>query len=369
MKIVIAASYGPSLIKFRGNLIKKWVSRGHDVVCISIEPAEEMAEQIKQLGASYYCVAGDRTGTSVFGGFKMISDYKKAFDEIKPDLVFLYMSKPIAFGGIAAIQCKIKRIAVFQTGLEIAFYSKGLKNYLLRILLKTIYKYVQKHCETVFFMCHEDERKMLEWGLVKKEQVCYVDGSGVDMSHFVKSKLPEAPIVLMIARLVWSKGIREYIEAAKIIKPKYPNAEFLLVGGMDENSEALKQDEIDLLQKEKIIKYYGYQDDVRPYLDMCSIFVLPSYHEGKGTSILEAQAVGRPVITTTAPGCSETVIDGYNGYLVPPKDGKALAEKILNLVENAAKREEMAENAYAFCKKTFDVNIINNNICERLEIK
>ena len=129
-----------------------------------------------------------------------------------------------------------------------------MKNWAIRQVLKTLYWYVHRHCETVFFMCHEDEQKMLKWGLVKKEQVCYVDGSGVDMQRFARQELPEDAVVLMVARLVWSKGIREYVEAAKIVKTGHPNVRFMLVGGLDENSEDLTKEELQGLIDEGIIK-------------------------------------------------------------------------------------------------------------------
>lgn len=368
MNVLIVATAGESLYKFRGNLIREWVKRGCDVVCISIEPPNEMEPIIKDMGANYVQVAGNRTGTSIIDGIKMINRYKRAFKLIKPDICFLYMSKPVAFGGIAAIQCGIRRIVVFQTGLEIAFYSGGIKNFFIRNVLKMLYKYVQSHCETVFFMNHEDEKKMLNWGLVNEKQICYVDGSGVNLEYFTRKPLPEGPVVLMVARLVWSKGIREYVEAAKIVKSKNENVKFMLVGGLDENSEALSQLELNELIKTGVIDYKGYQKDVRPYLEDCSIFVLPSYHEGKGTAILEAQAVGRPIITTDAPGCSETVIEGYNGFHVPVRDANALADKILLLAENSELRHRMAQNAYEHAIKTFDQKIICDIMCNRMEI-
>lgn len=368
MKIVIVATAGESLIKFRGPLIKEWVRRGCEVVCISIEPKESMYTAISELGAEYFQVDGNRTGTSIVDGLKMIKRYEQAFRHLRPDLLFLYMSKPVAFGGIAAVNVGIKRIIVFQTGLEIAFYSGGLKNLFIRQVLKVLFKYVHKSCETVFFMCHQDKEKMLKWKLVDEKQSCYVDGSGVDMNKFARSKLPEEPVVLMVARLIWSKGIREYIDAARIVKKNHPETRFLLVGGLDENSEALSKSELDAIVSAGIIEYCGYQDDVRPYLKMCSIFTLPSYHEGKGTAILEAQATGRPIITTDAPGCSETVIDGYNGYIVPVRDANALANKIMYLVENKDIRNTMAINAYEYCAKTFDSRIICNKICNRMGI-
>ncbi len=363
-RIIIVSTAGESLIKFRGHLIREWVKRNNEVWCISIESPSEIEMEIKKLGASYYQVSGNRTGTSIFDGFGMIRRYEKAFREINPDIVFLYMSKPIAFGGIAAIRSNIKNIFVFQTGLEIAFYSDGLKNLIIRNILKVLYRYVQNRSDCVFFMCHEDQEKMIKWKLVKETNTCYVDGSGVDMSKFTRQELPNDAVVLMVARLVWSKGIREYLEAATILKKDYPDSRFMLVGGLDENSEALTKDELDEVVNQGIIEYKGYQNDVRPYLKDCSIFVLPSYHEGKGTAILEAQAVGRPIVTTDAPGCKETVIPDYNGLIAKVKDSHSLAEKIGYFIKYPDERVRMAENAYEHCKNTFEAGIISKKICE-----
>lgn len=368
MKIAIVSSAGESLVKFRGHLIQEWIRRGCDVWCISIEPSEKIGSEIAKLGAQYYQVDGSRTGTSIFEGISMIQKYTTAFKYIQPDICFLYMSKPIAFGGIAAIRSRVNKIYVFQTGLEIAFYSKGVKNAFLRVVLKTLYRYVQNHAHVVFFMSHSDIERMLTWKCVKRDKICYVDGSGVDMDKFEYYPLPKEAIVLMTARLVWSKGIREYANAAKIVKEKHPNTRFLLVGGIDENSEALSKEELDGLVAQGIIEYMGYQKDVRPYLHMCSIFVLPSYHEGKGTAILEAQAVGRPIVTTLAPGCGETVIDNYNGLRVPIRNSIKLAEAIKYLVDNPDERERMSRNAYDYCKKTFDSRIIDKIISDKMGI-
>lgn len=241
MRIVISASNGVSLLNFRGELIKEWTKRGYEVICTSIEPKEEMEESIKRLGAKYYCIPGDRTGTNIFSGLKMIKDYVELYKELKPDLCFLYMSKPIAFGGLAAIKCKIERIVVFVTGLEIAFYSPGIKNEIVRFILKTIFRKVHNASELVFFMNSDDYKKMLDWNMVTKEQSVIVNGSGVDMTYFKKTPMPSKDAVCMTARLVWSKGIREYIEAAKIVKEKYPEIKFILVGGLDENPESLSK--------------------------------------------------------------------------------------------------------------------------------
>lgn len=359
MKILISASYGQSLINFRGDLIKAMVKQGHEVICTSVEPEEVMAEQIKQLGALYYRIPGSRTGTGLLENVRTFYHYLIACHLLKPDLCFLYMSKPITLGGLSAILTGVKRIVVFVTGLEVAFYSPGLKNHLVRLVLKTTYRFVHSKSEAVFFMNPDDYKIMLKWRLVRKEQSHLVNGSGVNMEYFTKEELPKEKVICMTARLVWSKGIREYFEAAEIVKSRYPNVRFLLVGGLDENPEALKKKDLEDVVNRGIIEYCGYAADVRFYLKQCSIFVLPSYHEGNGRSIVEAMATGRPIITTMAPGCKETVIEGYNGFLIPIKDGKALANKISLLLEHPELRIKMAENSYRLCREKYEVNKIN----------
>ena len=368
MRIVLSASNGRSLVNFRGSLIREMILRGHEVICTSIEPPEDMNEEINKLGASYYCIPGTRTDINILKNIIMLISFIKAYRTLKPDMCFLYMSKPVVFGGLAAIICRIRHLMVFVTGLEVVFYSKGIKNIILRVILITFFKIVHSQCDAVFFMSKDDYAKMLRWNIVKREQAVLVNGSGVNMQYFEQKKMPETDSVCMTARLVWSKGIQEYVDAAEIVRMKYPQVKFMLVGGLDENPEALTKSELEEILRKGHLHYYGYTEDVRPYLEECSIFVLPSYHEGNGRSIVEAEAVGRPIITTTAPGCCETVIDGYNGFLIPPKDGKALAEKIILLLENPKMKRNMAGYSYQLCCEKYDVRMINQVFIETMKL-
>lgn len=366
MRIIISASHGYSMINFRGELIKEMVMQGHEVICTSIEPPSEMEEAVSNLGAKYYSIPGTRTGLGIISNLGMLFSYIKTYWYLKPDLCFLFMSKPIVFGGLASILCRIKHLIVFVTGLEIAFYSPGIKNWIVRIFLTLMYKLVHGKCDHVFFMNPDDYQRMLKWKLVKESKAVMVNGSGVNMEYFEKKQMPDTDMVCMTARLVWSKGIREYLEAAAMVKAKYPAVKFKLVGGMDENPEALSKQEVDLIVKTGIIEYCGFTKDVRPYLQECSVFVLPSYHEGNGRCIVEAEALGRPIITTDAPGCRETVINGYNGFLIPVRDSKTLAEKIILLLDNPDLKNKMAENSYQLCCEKFDVKQINKIFIDKM---
>jgi glycosyltransferase involved in cell wall biosynthesis len=343
-------------------------AKGHEVLCTSVEPASVMEEEIQSLGAKYYSIPGTRTGLNFMQNLRELFAYLVAFHKIKPDICFLYMSKPIVYGGIAAILNRIKHINVFVTGLEVAFYSEGIINTLVRFILKIFYRRIHKKSENVFFMNRDDFNIMKKFHLIQEDKAVFVNGSGVNTEIFMKEEMEEKDKVCMTARLVYSKGIMEYAKAANIIRNKYKDVEFLLVGGIDDNPEAIKEADLQEILNEGNIKYCGFAKDVRPYLKECTIFVLPSYHEGNGKSIVEAEALGRPIITTDAPGCRDTVIPGYNGFLIPIRNSEALAEKIELLLLNKELKYNMAENSYKLCKERFDVRKINKVILEKMKL-
>lgn len=366
-KFCIVATDGNSLLNFRGPWIKYLVSEGYDVYCISVEPEEEIKDIIDELGVSYIQVEGDRIGTGIRSGFKMISGYKHAFKELQPDVCFLYMSKPIAFGGIAAVKSGVNHINVLVNGLENAYYRTGIKDFVVRIVMSTAYRFVSKRADNVFFQNNDDMKYFHTHNLLDENKGIVVGGSGVDMNYYAKSELPNEPVVLMVARLLWSKGIREYLDAVTKVKHDCPECKVLLVGGLDSNDEALTEAELNEYIKNADIEYCGFAEDVRPYLQRCSIFVLPSYHEGLPRSVIEAMSVGRPIITTDVPGCRETVIDGKNGYIVPVRNSEPLYERIKELVQNSSLRQSMAEESYNICKERFDVKIVNSTMLDSIE--
>ena len=368
MKIMISTSDGNSLINFQGDLIKDMTRRGHEVVCTSVEPEAQMKDRISSLGANYYCIPYKKKGINLISSIKIMLNYITVYRLLKPDLCFLFMSKQVVLGGLASIYCHIKHIVVFVTSLDDMFYSAGIMQALIRFILKIPYKIAYKKSETVFFMNHDDYRKMMIWKLVNKKQSVVMNGSGVNMDFFEKKPMPKSDVVCMTARHLWSRGVREYRKAAEIVRNKYPEVRFLLVGGIDEKSGEISEKELDEAVEKGIIYYCGYSKDIRHYLEVCSIYVLPSYQEGNGRSIMEAEAIGRPIITTKAPGSQNTVIDGYNGFLIPPRDEAALADKIIMLLENQELKRNMAQNSYQLCCKKFDVKKINEILLKRMHL-
>lgn len=190
------------------------------------------------------------------------------------------------------------------------------------------------------------------------------------MERFKRNPLPEGNTFLMVSRILKQKGVREYFEAAKIVKKKYPETEFLYVGAEDKTQLALNLDEVrSEFLNTGIINYCGESNDVPSYIAKCTCFVLPSYYrEGVPRTLLEALAMGRPILTTNTVGCRETVKEGKNGFFVPIKDSKTLADKMLYMIEHRNELEKMSEASYVYCKERFDVDIINKRMLEIMGI-
>lgn len=366
MKVVIAASSGISLKNFRGDLIKRIRELGHEVICISNESNDEMLGIISELGTQYIQINCRRTGTNPFRDLRVISAYKKALKELKPDVFLAYMSKPIAYGGYAAKKLKISNCFYLVNGLENAYYRSDLKSKILRLILNWFYKNAFSNAKAVIFQNSDDPIKIRKTYCKTNRYIVF--GSGVNMDSFPKCDLPQNFNVLICSRLLWSKGIREFVEAAKLVKRRYPSIVFTVVGGFDDNQESLSKSEMDKLVSDGVVEYKGFQSNVKPFLENSSVFVLPSYHEGLPRSVLEAMATGRPIITTNAPGCKETVIDGYNGYLVDVGDYEVLSKKIITLYENTELLLTMANNSYELCKKKFEVSVVNKQLLNILEL-
>ena len=196
-----------------------------------------------------------------------------------------------------------------------------------------------------------------------------VSGSGVDVTGYSVAPLPDKPCFLLIARLLGDKGVREYAQAAQLVKTVYPEVVFRLVGWIDDNPDAITQRELDQWVDSGLLEFLGRLDDVRPAISGCSVYVLPSYREGTPRTVLEAMAMGRPVITTDAPGCRETVIDRDNGFLVPVKDVQALADAMIKMIDSRGLVSKMGERSRQIAETKYDVHKVNALMLEGMGIK
>ena len=366
MKIAVIASHTPSHVLLRMDLMKDFIKNGHSVMALGPEPEEKWNSIFIESGIKYRQFFVKRNSINPLNDLKTYFQLCKLLKEEKPNIVLAYQAKTIIYGSFAAKANRIYNIYILIGGLGSIFRGVGYKNKLIRFIMKIEYKKAFEASKNVFFQNNDDKNYLIKNKLIQNEKAVVIRGSGVNLLKFKPEPIPEITTFLFIGRLIKDKGVIEYLEACKRIKIDYPDVKCLLVGPYDTNPSAIKPSELRAYIDEDIVEYIGEQSDVRPYIKQCTTYVLPSYHEGTPNTVLEAMAVGRPIITTDAPGCRETVVDGYNGFLVPIKDVDSLVKKMGILIEDVALRNSMAENSLKIAREKYDVNLVNKVIMETM---
>jgi len=363
-KIIVIGSLAASLINFRGPLLREMVERGHEVLACAPDASPDIQGKLKVLGVEYRNISIDRTGLNPVRDIYTICSLISLFREVRPDMVLGYTIKPVIYGSLAGRMAGVPRIFSMITGLGYAFSDGGIKEWLVGSVVRFLYKLGMCANKRVFFQNPDDRDFFIKLGLLRDfEQAALINGSGVDVDFFQPASFPEKVSFLLIARLIKDKGILEYVQAARIVKAKHPQTKFRLVGWIDEGPQGISRPDLDSWVKEGQIEYLGRLDDVRPAIADASVYVLPSsYHEGTPRTVLEAMSMGRPVITTDAPGCRETVEEGLNGFLVPLRDAKALAERMEYFIKNPELIVSMGEESRRIAVEKYDVRKVNKEI-------
>jgi glycosyltransferase involved in cell wall biosynthesis len=245
-------------------------------------------------------------------------------------------------------------------GLGYAFGGVSWQKRPVGLIVRNLYRMALKFSAGVFFLNPDDRDLFLKLGLIPREvKTTLLNGIGVDLDWYSPCVLPDRPVFLLIARLLVDKGLREYYQAAKQLKSRYPQARFLLAGDLDENPMCIRAKELETWRLDGAIEYLGHLDDVRPAFAAARVYVLPSYREGTPRTVLEAMAMGRPIVTTDAPGCRETVVEGRNGFLVPVRDVEALAVAMERFILEPELAERMGKESLAIAREKYDVHKIN----------
>ncbi|MCR4159737.1 glycosyltransferase family 4 protein [Kerstersia gyiorum] len=365
-RILIVASLAESLINFRGPLIQALLDKGLDVHVAAPEISKDMHSHFQAIGVQAHEIPMQRTGTNPLKDLNTLHQLYRLIKNIRPQIFLAYTVKPVVYGLIAATILKVPRKAALITGLGYAFINPR-QNLIKKIVMK-LYQRALNGADIVFFQNPDDRQLFLEKQILNKNtENKILNGSGVDIQQFPLTPLQTNNLAfLMIARLLGDKGVREYIEAARSIKSKRPEVEFHLVGWIDQNPDAISQAELDSWISEGLIKFWGKLQDVRPAIAASSVYVLPSYREGTPRTVLEAMAMGRAIITTNAPGCKETVIDGENGFLVPIKSASALASAMEKLIETPHLIKRMALRSRELAVSKYDVHAVNQAMLDSL---
>jgi glycosyltransferase involved in cell wall biosynthesis len=368
MKIAVLSSHTPSLFWFRMDMMKDFIKNGHTVIALGQEPEVDWNDKFNEYNIEYRQLYVERNGTNPLKDIKTYRMLYKFMKNEKPDKVFTYQAKTIIYGSIAAKLNDITEVYPLIAGLGSIFRGTGFKNKIVKTILKIEYRIACKCSKKVFFQNNDDKNGFVSNGLIEDDKTVIINGSGVNLEKFRPTPPTKECAFLFIGRLIKDKGIMEYLEACKEVKIKYPNIRCLLVGPYDSNPSALKPEELKTYIESGVIEYYGEQSDVGPFIAKCSTYILPSYHEGTPKTVLEAMAIGRPIITSDAPGCRETVIDGVNGFLVPVKNLNVLAEKMIWMIEHKEKAEIMGQESLKICRKKFDVIKVNEVILKTMDL-
>lgn len=367
--MVISCSYSNSIINLHGKLIKSLLLDYHVNIITPKITNSQIRATLEEWGVSIYEIKLNPNQVSILADLRYMFNLIRIIKLTKADIFFAYMIKPISYGNLAAWMCGVRKVASLFTGLGYMFQNEqkvSILKCLFRLLLKLSLR-INK-ATIVFFQNKDDYKELLNLKILSKEnKVHIVNGCGIDVDDFSYSEPKLEKIkFLMIAKLVNAKGVREFYEAAKIIKDKYPTCEFHLLGEYEEGgTDSIPKTLFSKISDNRVIQYHGWIDDVRSMIIRTSVFVLPSYREGVPRSSLEAMAIGRPLITTDAIGCRETVLSSpeeINGFMVNQRNGLALAEKMEFFINNPDKIIDYGLNGRKLVVSRFEVDKINNEI-------
>lgn len=364
---LISQNHSPGILIFRRDFIQYLVNQGHTVYAFALDYSPEAKAAVADLGAIPVDYALSKTGVNPIRDLKDTLALAKKLKAVQPDVVFSFFVKPSIYGTLAAKLAGVPRRIAMLEGLGYIHTPNksgfSLKKRLLQFVHGCLCSIGYAFADKVLFLNPDDPDDLARKSLINRRKFQVLGPIGLNLNAYpYKSLTIFEPIrFIFIARLLAEKGIFEYLEAARLVKKSYPNAEFVVLGGLDpDNPAALSSAQLDEVIKENIIIYPGHVSNVSEWIANAHVFVLPSYYrEGVPRSTQEAMAIGRAVITTDVPGCRETVIDGVNGFLVPPFNSSILAEKMLYLIENPEEIQRMGNESYHLAKECFDVHKIN----------
>ena len=367
-KFLMVGPKTTAVVGFRGDLLCDIREQGYEVV-VAV-PEDTCVQFFKDNNIGVRLTGLKKNAISVFNSIAYYRNLKKIMREEKPDIVMSFTIKPVIFGSMAAKKAGVENIYSLICGLGLLFSSNRVDIRVLRFVGGLLYRRVLKYNKKVIFQNRDDIEEFVKRKYVKRTQCELVDGSGVNLKKFHRNEIPKGPVsFIMVSRILREKGVMEYFEAAKIVKEKYPESKFVYVGAIDKNKNAINLATLKPYIEAKIVDYIPETNEVEKYVAKCSVFVLPSYYrEGIPRTLLEATAMGRPILTTNTPGCRETVVEGKNGFFVEPRSSSDLAKKMIWMIQNRSELQKMGDVSYAFCLKKFTINKVNDDMMRIMNI-
>jgi len=403
MRILVLGSYAPSLVNFRGPLLRAMVAEGHTVIAAAPDPDEHTVQTLRAMGVETVSVPLSRKGLNPLRDLAALAGLVRAVRRIGPDVMLSYTIKPVIYGSLAARIAGVRRIYAMVEGLGYAFNGTGIRRTLLAVVAGMLYATGLSVCRSVFFLNEDNRRFFRSWRIISPtRRTCLLNGTGIDLAHYAPVPLPpdhaEAPVFLCIARLLREKGVAEFAQAARLVRERHPQAVFRLVGPFDNGVDSVSAEEVQAWKAWMDIP--GPTADVRPAIAGCAVYVLPSYHEGVPRTTLEAMSMGRAVVTTDAAGCRETLRNvaghagsapgvqpdivsdtvpgvqpdtvpvraGDNGFMVPVRNVPALAGAMLRFIRQPELMERMGRESRRYAEERFDVHKVNAAILHEMDL-
>jgi len=359
------------LLRFREHLLRSLVAAGHQVVVVTPDHDPE-PQRLAAIGASYQRVPFRTTGMNPLRDARDLLTMLRLQRRWRPDLVFAYGAKAAIVALAAAMLVGVRRRYAMLPGLGFAFVEDGRRSrarVVARAAQTAAFRLLLRPCRRVILHNDDDRRELVRRGILRPERTAVVGGSGVDLEHFRASPVPTDPVrFLFVGRLLRSKGVEELVVAAHALRTEVGNAEVHLVGAADANPDHVDTELLDAAAARGDIVRHGHVADVRPHLQGCSAFVLPSYREGLPRSALEAMACGRTAIVTDVPGCREVVRVGVHGALVPARDSAALARTLITYARDPARLIAEGRSARATAEQVFDVRQVTLEMLRLLDL-
>ncbi|WP_457804789.1 glycosyltransferase family 4 protein [Vibrio cholerae] len=365
MKLIMVANTAWSVFNFRHTLIKDLLSSGVELYVIA--PEDKFSAKLVDMGCQVLDLPMQAKGVNPIADLALMLRLLRHYREIKPDFIIHYTIKPNIYGSLAAKLAGIPSLAI-TTGLGYTFVNQNVVSQ----VAQQLYKFAFRYPKEVWFLNEDDRSVFLEHHLIEPDKAVLLHGEGVNLNHFVPSDKPQSDEnirFLLIARMLRDKGVCEFVEAARQIRQRYPNAIFQLLGDCSVlNPSVIGREEIALWEKEGIVEYLGTTDDVRPIIAQADCLVLPSYREGIPRTMIESAAMAKPLIVSDAPGCRDVVLDGQTGYLCEVKNAKALAQRCEQfLTLSDSEKQAMGKAGRSFMEAKFDEKLVIKQYFETLK--
>lgn len=324
---------------------------------------QEHGEEISRQGFKLFPISLLRRSVNPIRECLAVVELARLYRAQKPDLVYHVAIKPILYGSLAARLVGVPSVINVFAGLGYAYTSEELRARLLRLCLKFGLNAACRSAGSIaVFQNEEDRAQLVRDHVVRESQTRVIRGTGVDTDRFRPTSDEDEsgePIVLLACRMLWDKGVGEFMEAARLVRRQKPGVRFVLAGRCDEDNPAsIQPEQLQQWQKERVIEWWGHRSDMPVVLGSAAVVVLPSYREGLPVSLLEAAACGKPIIATDVPGCREVVRHRINGLLIPPRNAMALADAIVLLLENPELRHETGRRGREIVVKEFSSMIV-----------